>query len=53
LLNIIDDWSFKLDSGGQIDCIYMDFEKAFKKGLKERATMADSDIKKASLDCLM
>ena len=31
LLSIIDDWTVKLDSGGQIDCIYMDFEKAFDK----------------------
>jgi len=31
LLNIIDDWSLKLDSGGQIDCIYMDFKNAFDK----------------------
>ena len=31
LLNIIDEWTLKLDSGGQIDCIYFDFEKAFDK----------------------
>lgn len=31
LLNILDDWTSKLESGGQIDCIYMDFEKAFDK----------------------
>jgi len=30
LLNIIDDWTMSLDTGGQIDCI-MDFEKAFDK----------------------
>ena len=36
LLNIIDDWTVKLDSGGQIDCIYMDFEKAFDKVLHRR-----------------
>ena len=29
LLSIIDEWTSNLDSGGQIDCIYMDFEKAF------------------------
>ena len=29
LLSIIDDWTMKLESGGQIDCIYIDFEKAF------------------------
>jgi len=31
LLNIIDDWTLKLDLGGQIDCIYFDFEKAFDR----------------------
>lgn len=31
LLNIIDEWTLSLDLGGQIDCIYMDFEKAFDK----------------------
>jgi len=31
LLSIIDDWTLKLDSGGQIDCVYLDFEKAFDK----------------------
>ena len=31
LLNIIDEWTLDLDSGGQFDCIYMDFEKAFDK----------------------
>jgi len=31
LLSIIDEWTSNLDSGGQIDCIYMDFEKAFDK----------------------
>ena len=29
LLRILDDWTNSIDSGGQIDCIYMDFEKAF------------------------
>jgi len=31
LLRIIDEWTSNLDSGRQIDCIYMDFEKAFDK----------------------
>jgi len=31
LLTIIDEWTSNLDSGRQIDCIYMDFEKAFDK----------------------
>jgi len=31
LLNIIDDWTLKLDLGGQIDCIYFDFDKVFDK----------------------
>ena len=31
LLNIIHGWTLNLDSGGQIDCIYMDFEKTFDK----------------------
>ena len=33
LLSIIDDRTMKLESGGQIDCIYryIDFEKAFDK----------------------
>jgi len=31
MLNIIDEWTLSLDLGGQIDCIYMDFEKAFDK----------------------
>jgi len=32
LLRIIDEWTLNLDSGGgQIDCICMDFEKAFDK----------------------
>ena len=29
LLRIIDEWTLNLDLGGQIDCIYMDFVKAF------------------------
>ena len=29
LLKIFDDWTECLESGGQIDCVYMDFEKAF------------------------
>jgi len=28
LLKIVDEWTLHLDTGGQIDCIYMDFEKA-------------------------
>ena len=31
LLKIVDEWTLHLDTGGQIDCIYMDFEKAFDK----------------------
>jgi len=31
LLKIIDDWTFHLDHGIQIDVIYTDFEKAFDK----------------------
>ena len=31
LLKIIDDWTFNLDHGIQIDVIYTDFEKAFDK----------------------
>ena len=31
LLRIIDEWTLNLDLGGQIDCICMDFEKAFDK----------------------
>jgi len=31
LLKIVDEWTLHLDAGGQIDCIYMDFEKAFDK----------------------
>jgi len=31
LLRIIDEWTLNLDLGGQIDCIYMDFQKAFDK----------------------
>jgi len=31
LLKIVDEWNLHSDTGGQIDCIYMDFEKAFDK----------------------
>ena len=31
LLRILDDWTFNLDLGKQIDVIYTDFEKAFDK----------------------
>ena len=31
LLSITDEWTSNLDSGGQIDCIYMDSEKACDK----------------------
>ena len=31
LLKIVDDWTAKLDTGGQIDIVYTDFEKAFDK----------------------
>jgi len=30
-MNIADDWTMSLDTGGQIDCIFMGFEKAFEK----------------------
>jgi len=31
LLQILDDWTEALESGGRIDVIYIDFEKAFDK----------------------
>jgi len=31
LLKIMDDWTYNLDKGKQIDVIYTDFEKAFDK----------------------
>ena len=31
LLNMLDKWTHGLESGGQIDAIYTDFEKAFEK----------------------
>jgi len=31
LLQILDDWTETLESGGRIDVIYTDFEKAFNK----------------------
>jgi len=31
LLQILDDWTDKLELGGRIDVIYTDFEKAFDK----------------------
>ena len=31
LLNMLETWTHDLDSGGQIDAIYTDFEKAFDK----------------------
>ena len=31
LLNMLDKWTHDLESGGQIDAIYTDFEKAFDK----------------------
>jgi len=31
LLNILDNWTLKLEQGGKIDVIYTDFEKAFDK----------------------
>src|ERR1043165_3100952 len=31
LINIMNDWTRCLESGGQIDVIYTDFEKAFDK----------------------
>ena len=31
LLKIIDDWTYNLDQGKQIDVIYTDFEKTFDK----------------------
>jgi len=30
LLKIMDDWTYNLDQGKQIDVIYTDFEKALK-----------------------
>jgi len=36
LLKILDEWTNDLDFGKQIDVIYMDFEKAFDKGLHYR-----------------
>ena len=36
LLKIFDDWTECLESGGQIDCVYMDFEKAFDTVPHER-----------------
>ena len=31
LLNMLDRWTHDLESGGQIDAVYTDFEKAFDK----------------------
>jgi len=31
LLQILDDWTETLESGGRIDIVYTDFEKAFDK----------------------
>ena len=31
LLNVIDKWTSSLENGGQVDIVYMDFEKAFDK----------------------
>ena len=31
LLQILDDWTETLESGGRIDVVYTDFEKAFDK----------------------
>jgi len=31
LLRMLDEWTEYIDSGGQIDCIYTDLEKAFDK----------------------
>jgi len=31
LLRVLDDWTLQLKKGGQIDVIYIDFEKAFDK----------------------
>ena len=31
LIKVIDEWTLVLDSGGQIDIVYTDFEKAFDK----------------------
>jgi len=31
LLNMLDKWTEELESGGQIDVIYTDYEKAFDK----------------------
>ena len=31
LLKIMDDWTYNLDQGKQIDVIYTDFERAFDK----------------------
>ena len=31
LLKLLDDWTDKLEKGGQIDVIYTDFEKAFDR----------------------
>jgi len=31
LLPMLDEWTEYIDSGGQIDCIYTDLEKAFDK----------------------
>jgi len=36
LLQILDDWTETLESGGRIDVIYTDFEKAFDKVLHRR-----------------
>jgi len=33
LLRMLDEWTEYIDSGGQIDCIYTDLEKAFDKSL--------------------
>jgi len=33
--SIIDEWTSNLESGGQIDCIYMDFKKAFDNSLTD------------------
>jgi hypothetical protein len=36
LLEVLDKWTEALDNGHYVDCIYMDFQKAFDKGPHKR-----------------
>jgi len=51
LLQILDEWTEALETGGRIDVIYTDFEKVFDKIPHKRCTVSCQDVPSYQRHC--